>query len=100
MLKNIVPLLENEELCHTDIDIEDRYLTKKWHDPIKPIEMRKLHTPDGAPCGNLKMWIDLIPNKTLKQNRPIPIEPPPRYKFELRVIIWETRKCVFKDEVS
>jgi hypothetical protein len=59
-------MLGNEELCHTDIDVEDRYLTKKWHDRIKPIEMRKLHTPDGAQCGNLKMWIDLIPIKNIK----------------------------------
>jgi hypothetical protein len=28
-----------------------------------------------------------------------PIAPPPRYEFELRVIVYETKDCVFKDEV-
>ena len=27
------------------------------------------------------------------------ISPPPRYEFELRAIVYETKDCVFKDEV-
>lgn len=30
----------------------------------------------------------------------IKITPPPRYPFELRTIIYETRNCVFKDELG
>lgn len=30
----------------------------------------------------------------------IKITAPPRYLFELRVIIFETRNCVFKDELE
>jgi hypothetical protein len=28
------------------------------------------------------------------------ISPPPREQFELRVVVWGTRDCVFKDEVT
>ena len=46
------------------------------------------------------MWIELIPFKFIKENVPIKIQPPPRYDMELRVIIWETKDCVFKDEAE
>lgn len=46
------------------------------------------------------MWIDLVPKLDLKQRPVIKIEPPPRYEMELRVIIWETQNCKFKDEID
>ena len=62
--------------------------------------MRNLTKPppfnDGTQ-GKLCMWIDLIPKIDLKLRPVIKIEPPPRYDMELRVVIWETRGCVFKD---
>lgn len=36
----------------------------------------------------------------VKTRSPIQIQPEPRYDMELRSIIWDTRDCVFKDELS
>ena len=46
------------------------------------------------------MWIDLIEKKDVKAHPMVHIEAPPRYEFELRTIIWETKDCVFKEELS
>jgi hypothetical protein len=46
------------------------------------------------------MWIDLVERSLAKANPMIKITPPPRYPFELRTIIYETRNCVFKDELG
>ena len=46
------------------------------------------------------MWIDLVPKMDLKERPVVKIEPPPRYEMELRVIIWETANCKFKDEAE
>jgi hypothetical protein len=46
------------------------------------------------------MWIELIPLKFIKENPAIKISPPPRYEMELRVIVWETKDCVYKDEAE
>ena len=73
----------------TEIDLENRFLSVKWHNfKKKPIEMRKLTTEDGASVGSLTMWVDLILKTQLKLFPAILIEPPPRYKFELRTIVW------------
>lgn len=46
------------------------------------------------------MWIELIEKKDIKKNPPIKIEPPPYDEYELRCIVWETKECVFKDELA
>jgi len=46
------------------------------------------------------MWIDIL---TPEEAKTIPVEncgPPPPKECELRVIIWETKNVVFKDEKS
>ena len=50
--------------------------------------------------GKLEMWVELIPRQDLKERMLVPIEAPPRHKMELRVIVWGTRECVFKDEAE
>ena len=46
------------------------------------------------------MWIDLVEKVKAKDDPIIKITAPPRYEFELRSIIYETRDCVFKDELE
>jgi hypothetical protein len=49
----------NDELIgYTEVDLEDRYFTPKWH--IKPLECRKIKDESGSSMGRLKMWIDLV----------------------------------------
>lgn len=72
-----------------------------WHRyQMKPLENRLLKNEDGGSVGRLQMWVDLIEKQSAKSHPIIKIEPPPRYKFELRTIVWETRECVFKDELE
>ncbi|KRX05452.1 C2 domain [Pseudocohnilembus persalinus] len=102
----------DELVGQTKIDIEDRYFSDKWNAINKacysqqkekkfkmPMEQRNLVLPDTAgSVGRLECWIEVIPKKDLKFNAPLYIFPPPQYEFELRVIVWSTRNCVFKDE--
>lgn len=44
------------------------------------------------------MQVEIIEKKDLKERIPIKIEAPPKYKMELRAIVWSTRECVYKDE--
>jgi len=67
---------------------------------MKPLECRNLKNDFGASIGRLSLWIDLVDVTMVKQNPLIQIEAPPRLAFELRTIIWETRNCVFKNELA
>lgn len=55
---------------------------------------------DGGSAGRIGMWIELIPKNLLKSEPPITIYPPPQFEYELRVVVWETRNCVLKDELE
>lgn len=46
------------------------------------------------------MWVELIPKSIIKTLPPLPITRPPKYEMEIRVIVWETKDCVFKDEAE
>lgn len=46
------------------------------------------------------MWIDLIPKDELRNFPHEKIEPPLRLDLEMRIIIYETKDCVFKQELS
>ena len=91
----------DEMVGYTEIDLEDRFLTPKWHNYTKkPLEFRNIKDESGSSVGRLKMWIDLVEERNAKQTPLIQIEPPLRLDFELRVIVWETKNCVFKDELE
>lgn len=48
----------------TEIDLEDRFLTPKWHNYTKkPLECRNIKDDTGSSVGRLKMWIDLVEEK-------------------------------------
>ncbi|KAL4431869.1 hypothetical protein ABPG74_012681 [Tetrahymena malaccensis] len=92
----------DEMIGKTVIDMENRLFTGKWLQyQRKPFENRNIFPEDEAVSkGNLEMWVELIPKSVIKQMPPLPITKPPKYEFEIRVIVWETKDCVFKDEAE
>lgn len=46
------------------------------------------------------MWVELIPKSLIRQTPPLAITRPLRHECEIRVIVWETKDCVFKDEAE
>lgn len=46
------------------------------------------------------MWVELIPKSVIRTTPAIPITRPLRFETEIRVIVWETKDCVFKDEAE
>ena len=92
---------DSEMIGFTEIDLEDRYFSIMWHRyDMKPLESRNLKNDFGASVGRLQLWVDLVEKSLAKQFPAVKIEAPPRYEFEVRSIVWETRNCVFKDELS
>ena len=85
---------------YTEIDLEERHFSINWNNlEMKPVEKRNIQNDlyDGS-RGNLEMWIDIIPEQSRKP-RTI-IYPKLQLPYELRVIVWETKDCVFKDELT
>lgn len=46
------------------------------------------------------MWVEILSQEQYRKIERVRLRPPPRYEFELRVIIWQTKNCVFKDEIE
>lgn len=93
---------EDEMIGYTEIDLEDRHFTGKWRAyEKKPIEMRNLKSDviQGSQ-GRLELWVELIPVRLKTQFPKMTISPPPKFKFELRTIVWGAQDCVFKDELE
>ena len=88
----------------TKLDLEDRFYNKDWLEKYpekKPIEERTLTVPkSSAPQGVLQCWVEILDPKEAGSNPKYDISPPPREEFELRVIVWGTRDCIFKDEAT
>jgi len=84
----------------TRLDLESRINCPDWKalSPMKPIEYRTLWNPSSANAqGQIAMWVDIM---TPQEARTIPVEnitPPAPVDYELRCIVWETRKVPFKD---
>lgn len=47
--------------------------------------------------GRIETFIDLIEKKKWLSTPAHPIAPPPFDKYELRVIVWKTEDCVYKN---
>lgn len=87
----------DELVGSTEIDLEERIFNLEWVGlALKPVEKRNLILPGKGSRGRLEMWIELIRPGSLPP--PIPIFPKEELMFELRVIVWETKNVVFKDE--
>ena len=78
--KNNFGSLDEQVLGYSEIDVEERQFTKKWHYFVdkKPIELRNLYTDYGIGSqGRLEVWLDLIEKKNWLSNPPYKIHPPP-----------------------
>ncbi|CAM9789335.1 unnamed protein product [Discosporangium mesarthrocarpum] len=96
--------LSDDHIGTTIIDLEDRWFSKEWQekvwdktDPNKPIlrtpaEMRSLWNPTcSGPQGSLELWLDILTAKDVSRVPPADISPPPKSKFQLRVIIYKVK---------
>jgi len=92
-------LIQNQYIGSTIIDLEERLFTLKWQKlDKKPVEKRNIEHPARGSRGRLEMWIDII--RPMDKQPPTVIFPKVQLPYELRVIVWEAKDCVFKDEMS
>lgn len=86
----------------TTIDLENLWFNREWQKYAKkPLERRSLWVPTSSnPQGKLEMWIDMFPKAEIARHALIDISPPPKAKFELRVVVWKTRYVVSKDTIT
>jgi hypothetical protein len=94
----------DELIGKTVIDLEDRLFDDRWKAmgkdfetaerwAPKPIEMRDLHVPTSSrPMGQLECWVDIVSPSEASVYPGIDISLPPDEYFEVRVIIWKTRR--------
>lgn len=48
----------------------------------------------------LECWVEILDPKVAGSTPRYDIRPPPKEEYELRVIVWGTRDCVFKDALE
>ena len=85
-------LFSDDLIGETLIDIEDRYFDNRWQDLVnKPIEVRQLYHPDFEMSqGEVIMWLEMFDEENGIKLEPWNIEPEPKNKLEMRLIIYET----------
>jgi hypothetical protein len=96
----------------TVIDLEDRLFDQKWESwgtkeetadryRLKPIEVRDLYVPTSARSqGQLSLWVDILSPAVAAVCDPVDIALPPDEMFEVRVIVWKTRKIPGDNGIS
>ena len=85
-------------LGYTNIDLEERVFSPKWQElEKKPVEKRNIESDSNGSRGKLELWIDIL-NPKSKEPMTV-IFPKLQLEYELRVIVWETKDCIFKDEI-
>eukprot|EP00027_Filamoeba_sp_ATCC50430_P012373 CAMPEP_0168566368 /NCGR_PEP_ID=MMETSP0413-20121227/14383_1 /TAXON_ID=136452 /ORGANISM="Filamoeba nolandi, Strain NC-AS-23-1" /LENGTH=1321 /DNA_ID=CAMNT_0008598385 /DNA_START=51 /DNA_END=4013 /DNA_ORIENTATION=- len=94
------PVPPHDLVGATRIDLENRFHSKEWKTlGMKPIEYRTLWNPSSSnPQGQVKMWVDILSLDEARRTPPENIAPPAPMACELRVIVWDTKEVVFKDE--
>ena len=89
----------NEYIGSTIIDLEERLFMPEWTAySKKPVEKRNIAHPARGSRGRLEMWIDIM--KPMEIGPATVIFPKVQIPHELRVIVWETEDCVFKDTTT
>ena len=85
-------LFSDDLIGETSIDIEDRYFDNRWQSLVnKPIEVRQLYHPDyDKSQGEVMLWIDMFSQNEEYKMEKWNIEPEPKNKMEMRLIIYET----------
>eukprot|EP00698_Gefionella_okellyi_P008992 TRINITY_DN2257_c0_g1_i2.p1 TRINITY_DN2257_c0_g1~~TRINITY_DN2257_c0_g1_i2.p1 ORF type:complete len:1294 (-),score=282.18 TRINITY_DN2257_c0_g1_i2:252-4133(-) len=94
-------LLKNELIGTTIIDLEDRVFSEQWKRmgslSPKPKEWRTLWSPLASTSqGQIEMWVEILTVDEAARTPPFPITPPRPEKYELRVVLWETKDCALK----
>lgn len=83
----------------TSIDLEDRLYMPEWTMlEKKPVEKRNIEHPARGSRGRLEMWIDIL--KPIEKGPATLIYPKIQLPYELRVVVWEAKECVFKDTTT
>jgi hypothetical protein len=83
----------------TQVDLEERVFMPEWNIyDKKPVEKRNIEHPSRGSRGRLEMWIDIL--KPSNKEPATVIFPKVQIPFELRVIVWEAKDCVYKDSVT
>lgn len=84
----------------TKIDLNDRFYNKDWTSIVeKPIESRSLYmSTSRVPQGNLRLWLEIIPMFSKRMDEEIiNIAPEPEEEYEMRFIVWKTKKIEMMD---
>lgn len=83
----------------TQVDLEERVFMPEWNIfDKKPVEKRNIEHPSRGSRGRLEMWIDIL--KPSQKEPATVIFPKVQIPYELRVIVWEAKDCVFKDATT
>lgn len=84
------PVLKDDKIGSTSIDLEDRFCSIKWNKlPFKPIETRKLIQKSCShPRGYIRLWVDI--RKEEEMSKLTDISPRPPAEYEARLIIYRT----------
>lgn len=91
--------LIDSTLGSTFVDLEQRIFNLSWQKmKLKPVEKRSIESLGKGSRGRLEMWIELIPPRQAQPQ--IHIFPRTQLEYELRVVVWETKDCIFKDEAT
>jgi hypothetical protein len=89
--------VRNTLIGSTRIDLEDRWFSRAWRAAKDiqqvPRESRVLTNPTTRiPQGTLECWIEMYEPSIAVDIPVVPIAPPKVTEWEMRVVIWETRK--------
>lgn len=108
---------KDELIGTTTIDIEDRFFSPEWRalsqrvsggvgstgppQQCWPIETRTLRDNGSFKSrGQVQCWVDVLQKAEARAHPPIEIAMAPPQDFELRVIVYKTRKVPIMDESS
>lgn len=84
----------------TKIDLDDRNYSQSWLAiDEKPIEYRDLYDGESTVTqGVIKMWLEIYDADAPEANEPpLEINSAPEIEFEVRVVVWKTRKVKMVD---
>ena len=89
--------VRNTLIGSTRIDLEDRWFSRLWRNAKDiqqvPRESRVLTNPTTRiPQGTLECWIEMYEPSIAVDIPVVPIAPPKVTEWEMRVVVWETRK--------
>jgi hypothetical protein len=92
-------VIGNGYIGSTQVDLEERVFMPEWNIyDKKPVEKRNIEHPSRGSRGRLEMWIDIL--KPSQREPATVIFPKVQIPYELRVIVWEAKECVYKNTVT